>query len=145
MSKEQDFNALDLARKVIELADANPEKVYKREVDPHGYASCSYVHEGDVPGCIVGHALIQLGVTPKAIRKAGVNNSGVFSAMNALGIRDVSFFDPKAGCYIGLSGSIGVAQSNQDAGFTWGSAVLRLRQAVALAEAPVAAGTAVLG
>lgn len=119
----QTITALDVARKALELADANPGFIYQRPVAGEG---CKYVHyrDSDAPegGCIFGQALLALGVKVDDIPE----NIGIRALLPELGI--------EGGMYGELAHSMGYAQGRQDGGATWRAATSDLRSVVAMLD-----------
>lgn len=96
------FTALDLAKKALEIAEANPDYVY-----PSG--DCVYVEdEHDEKGsCLFGQALIALGVWPETL--------DAYYDTNIVGVLDdMDVHHPKRAF-------LEAAQMGQDAGAPWGS------------------------
>lgn len=109
----------DVALKAVELADANPDFIYKSpEITPGTRGMCTYVHrdeEDNSPtgeGCLFGQALMALGVDPNTIPES----LHIAVAMRDLGIENTGFAETMVS-----------AQGNQDAGIPWGAAVENLR------------------
>lgn len=117
------ITALDVARKALELADADPEFVYQPEgSDAPTTTGCKYVHRDadgkpTGEGCIFGQALTGLGVNPDDIREF----ISVDEVMHRLGIEST---DPKLEDYMQLT------QANQDGGDPWGLSIATLREYV---------------
>lgn len=111
------------------IVDMGADFVYEKgtfEVeDPWGDVQdkplCAYLHNDEngnptVPGCLVGHALLKLGVSKEFLAKhnAGPTASDVAQYMEAEGIASVT---RKARTLFGW------AQGRQDDGDSWGEAV----------------------
>lgn len=110
---EKQLTAKDVIREVYKLAELYPDKVYERLPVPVG-SGCLYVHpteEGFEPGCIVGVAVLALGVSADAIKEA--NYSRIELMFHKVGIsyttQEVEW--------------LSFVQIKQDKGQTWGSAV----------------------
>ena len=135
------ISSLDLAQKVVDLAKATPKHIYKQPEDVG--QMCSYVHGTRVeaepsglvreyptgketPGCIVGAALLELGITPEQIlhgdQQVGTSNGmlGKLVRIGALSITDVP--DPILAPSPALA-FVRDVQGNQDVGIPWGEAV----------------------
>ena len=111
------ITALDVARKALELADADPEFVYQPERTGGNITGCKYVHEDGEGGCIFGQALLGLGIKSDAIPEF----IAIDEVMHRLGVEST---DPKLEDYMQLT------QGNQDAGHPWSEAVAVLREYV---------------
>lgn len=98
----------DVVREVRALANQSPEFVYTI-VDPRG--SCLYVHEDGQGGCIVGQALMALGVS--AMELGNHEGDAAPSVIRDLGI-EASLEEE-----LWLDG----VQTYQDDGETWSFAV----------------------
>lgn len=116
------ITAVDVARKAVELAEANPEFVYKSEGD-----RCLYVHRDDEgkpngEGCLFGQALVGLGVDPERLKPCeGLEISVVLSN---LGVdRDLDLVD-----------AMDSTQSDQDCSTAWGEAIGHTKDALAELE-----------
>lgn len=141
-----------VARKAIELAEANPEFVYEIPtprpddetyflnaegvvVDEYGYpaegASCLYVHEtGDGPkgGCVFGQALLAVGLTPEELAPFEQNGISALFLGDAVGLKAGSILD-----------AMSKMQTRQDGGDAWGKAVEPLKAWFAKRELVVSA------
>jgi len=87
--------------------------------------TCAYVHEDDVPGCLVGNILVRHGVQPSKFEELGINvDTGSDEALRTL---------ISSGVIVGVSESasefLELVQRHQDGGFTWGYAVEETLQA----------------
>lgn len=108
---------LEVARKALEIAEANPDHVYQQAIGPEGVGACAYVHiDGGVPepGCLFGRAFFELGVDPDELLP--LNLKGIETVLDL--------------CVEGL---LSDAQGNQDVGNAWGTygVVEPLRQFIA--------------
>lgn len=117
----------DLEAKVRELAKARPDFIYEQESS----IDCTYVHKGGKPGCIFGHALLALGVSPVAITDE-VNPVPITTALELLSVselvdEEVFVFSPANPKTLLWMASV---QAYQDGRTPWG-------RAVALADADV--------
>lgn len=63
----------DVVREVRLLAERNPSFVYEL---PEGSDQCMYVHPDGIGGCIVGRALMILGVDPVTLHEHEFNSAG---------------------------------------------------------------------
>lgn len=84
-----DITIQQVVAKVRELAAENPDFVYRPTPGGDFHMSCAYVHDEDgtlKPGCIVGAAVIALGVDPKRIVDNRWNTEGAVSLLSRLGI-----------------------------------------------------------
>lgn len=95
----------DLEQAVREIALESPDYIYDR---PDG--GCVYFDKDGCPSCLIGHGLAKLGITPE--RVGGYNSSGV----GGLSYEDIIVGED-------LDWLINV-QDRQDAGISWGDAVL---------------------
>lgn len=100
----------DLARELYKLADASPDRVYRKQGNDERW--CLYWHPGAGPGCIFGYALHNLGVN--------VSNMQPLSIIRYL----TEWFridpeDPRMQAFMQV-------QQAQDRGEPWGAAVSRL-------------------
>jgi hypothetical protein len=98
------FTPKDVERQVRTVASEYPNYVYSS----NGVHGCYYFHPGPnssyVCGCIIGHALHRLGVTPANIPGAnGVNVGVLFSHYMSIANSD--------------------ARANQDRGVSWGECI----------------------
>lgn len=100
LTRIEDVDPRELARKALEIAQASPDFTYHR-TDPFGPA-CVYVDPFTNEGsCLLGRALLALGVSV----------DDLFD-QNMTGIEDLLGIDAPL---------LGNAQGAQDAGFPWGS------------------------
>lgn len=107
----------DVVRRIKELASENPDYVYR----PVNYSDCANVHEtesGLVPGCIVGKALIDLGVPPGWFVENDLVESGSYVVMKTLGV--ITGRDHLNDHRFRFIDSV---QGHQDDAETWGDAV----------------------
>ena len=136
----------DVARKAIELAEANPDYIYEAPKDGDGFVQgCQYVNrdpQTGVPtgeGCIFGRALVELGVDPESIPEGG----HVAATLKHLGITDfeVRRTTLLARGYAGdpLLVAMVLAQNNQDDKRPWGEAILPVSINLAATRQEVAA------
>lgn len=122
--KKYTFTSKDVLDKVIEIGNRFPDFVYTDQGDSH---TCSYIHAGFrdpdeenpldfVPGrgCIVGQALLDLGVTVDDLEEL---DNGVYSAAGVLG-RLIGF-----GADDDIIEALNEIQNRQDLGKSWGEAV----------------------
>lgn len=76
----------DIVRRITELATENPDHVY--QMDRAG--RCANVHESErggwEPGCIVGKALIDLGVEPEWFVRNALVESGIVTVVRRMGL-----------------------------------------------------------
>jgi hypothetical protein len=109
----------DVAVRILELADKNPDFVYQ----VHGAdGECNYTIRDDndqlVGDCIVGQALISLGVRPtKLYELEGMGAHAVLQEFTTVSSEDDT----------NLLWKIDSVQGNQDIGRSWGLAVKELR------------------
>ena len=110
-----DFTIYDVVRKIVDIAAADPDYKYR---DTHD--RCVYVEEdatGQLVGsCIVGKALVDLGIDKEYLRDKRSNTNGIPAAwviIDDLGL--------DAGTI--AANWVSVVQQRQDAGATWGGAV----------------------
>lgn len=78
-------------------------------------AECTYVHDGDTPGCIVGHAMVRLGVSVGELKP--LNTAGALSLLWELEEKGVLKTTSMA------RNVFMEAQMAQDRGATWGEAL----------------------
>lgn len=107
--------------------------VYTPETDDMGFSSCQYLHlddKGDlnVPGCLVGHAMLTLGVPREELVLFNTGNDahdliGGLKRRKVLGV-----VDPKA------ADLFQVAQGKQDALNAWGTSLRRAKDIVSNRE-----------
>lgn len=86
---EFDFTIDDVVRRIEELAAENPDHVYTPP-DPNT-TRCANVHKtegGWVPGCIVGRALLDLGVPPEWFAEHDLINAASGQVLINLGLFD---------------------------------------------------------
>lgn len=101
------MNPRDLARKALEIAEANPDHIYEQPTLDDGYEACAYVDPRTLEGsCLFGRAFLALGVTPEDLLE--VNTLGICSAL------DVDVNSPEYGL-------LANAQGLQDVGIPWGA------------------------
>lgn len=110
------FTIDELISEVCRLAAERPDFVYERPVEG---SECQYIHEGDEPGCIFGHALLNLGVDPDKLRRS----VAIHTVLQRLGVDATA--DQLDWCL--------VAQSAQDTGEPWAVAVRNANQNFPLA------------
>ena len=86
-----ELTSQDVARKAIELCEADPDHVYEAQtLDPEYHLpECHYVHEDEdtgelYGGCLFGRALIALGVPAALLRD--YNDNGIGHVLAELGI-----------------------------------------------------------
>lgn len=105
-----DLDALEAA--VRDLAAAYPDAIYVGIDDSHG-SKCYYTR-GDVDhgpateGCIIGHALVRIGIDPQTVRKL---DTDMLPIAHILGTR------------LGRSPWFTVVQNRQDDKHTWQYAI----------------------
>ena len=108
----------DIKRAIIDLAEEKPDFIYRPikqfDEDNEPY---SYVTGADDVGCIVGQALMRLGVSPFTLltqenKTASQAIRGIFP--NQFSWEDLNWID--------------TVQSNQDNGFDWKNAVERVNR-----------------
>lgn len=122
-----EIKLIDLATEIIKLADERPSFNYTHQ--EHTGAGCSYV--GAVPqkvggeGCIVGQALMRLGVSEESLRKWEDRElrDNSFSALYEGDLLSFDTNDP-------LVDAINGVQDYQDTGAIWASATHDLRKLV---------------
>ena len=105
-----------LRNEVTRLATENPEHVYEKQPYGDGHFGCLYVIErgGEKVGsCIMGQALINLGVDPREL--ARYEHKGI----------DELLVQVKPGTRYSQVAWFDEVQSSQDAGFSWKVAVER--------------------
>lgn len=115
-----EFTATDVAAKVREIAATKPDYVY-------GLPLCANVDgpPGNmIGGCIVGRALVELGVAPQRFVDLGIRTAGVFKTLRCLGIFDGSTKSDYTEQWSAVSFLLDV-QVLQDRRLPWGSAVAR--------------------
>lgn len=118
----------DVARKAVELADANPEHIY-RQAD-----GCLYVHrdESGLPtgyGCIFGQALIALGVSADVIPE-GKSIAGTLAHLGIFGGTIPDFIHHGVIPGEPLLTAMTQAQTHQDLGSPWGKAIQPVKDAL---------------
>lgn len=108
----------DIKRTIIDLAEEKPDFIYRPikqfDEDNEPITTCSYVTGEDDVGCIVGQALMRLGVSLFTLltqenKTASQAIRGIFP--NQFSWEDLDWID--------------TVQSNQDNGFDWKNAVER--------------------
>lgn len=147
------YTEIEVARKAVELADANPEFTYKApllvadnetyfladdgslvddcgyEVDPEG-GECRYVHTEEdgtkVPGCLYGQALHALGMPLAAMASYEENSVSMFWGRHS--------WDEMSPVLKAIQSS----QQNQDRGEAWGEAIEPVKKALAELEGEAA-------
>ena len=104
----------ELWSEVQKVGEGRPEFVYEQDSSPGG-RSCSYARDGQ-PSCIVGHALVRLGLSVGDLELFDeLGDSGISEVVEASGhIFDED--DPEA------TRKATVAQNQQDHGKPWGEA-----------------------
>ena len=104
----------ELWSEVQKVGEERPEFVYEQDSSPGG-RSCSYARDGQ-PSCIVGHALVRLGLSVGDLELFDeLGDSGISEVVEASGhIFDED--DPEA------TRKATVAQNQQDHGKPWGEA-----------------------
>lgn len=79
------FTVQDLAAKVRELAAENPDYIYQPPKGTIGCKNAEKTADGEwVGSCIVGRALIALGINPRWFEDAGYNGSSFGTVFDAL-------------------------------------------------------------
>lgn len=112
----------DLYAQVRIIAEEHPERIYHdyyAEVFPEAdHAECAYFLENGAPGCIVGHALHRLGINAQDVEEM---NTGI-------GVTDlldsISYVDPMDRRQMSMVNWLTIAQSAQDRGEPWSSAII---------------------
>jgi hypothetical protein len=105
----------DAHRAVKEAVKAKGEDYVYADPDPQG--SCSYVH-GDTPGCIVGHALHNLGVSIDLLRAMDCSDVPIFAAAYELELVPAGVTATEKALQFFTA-----AQMHQDMRATWGQAL----------------------
>lgn len=135
-----------IARKAVELADANPGFIYEaptRIDDETGeeYAGdCAYLHrEGSEvrPGCLYGHALLDLGMPAEELsRHEDTDIYAVLQNLQLVTYRDRAVYEDSAFDKTPetLPGAILQAQRKQDMNYPWGEAVEGIKAVLAKTE-----------
>ena len=103
---------------VLALADEHPDATYV----PDGESkTCSYVRGSAAgqPGCLLGQALIRLGVDPDELAEV--------EGVQPVGVRIIEVLDAMEVPRSNVVESLAWAQDLQDDGVPWGSAVRDLR------------------
>ena len=119
MTKYSNITADQVLDQIKTIAAENPDHVYEAPADlATDLGRCLYVHY-DEPGCIVGKALFDLGVSLGDLTTFGDDarlggGAPAESLLKELGI---------IGCLDSASGRIQSIQSRQDRGIPWGEAV----------------------
>lgn len=120
------MKVVDVAREIVRLGRENPEHVYEMTSD----LGCTYVretseeiYEGD---CIVGQAMINLGLDPKilldadeALFRGGGKSASTIIIENRSAVED---HDDE------ILARIDWVQGNQDEGAEWGAAIRNLTE-----------------
>lgn len=120
------MKVIDVAREIVRLGRENPEHVYEMTSD----LGCTYVretleedYEGD---CIVGQAMINLGLDPKilldadnALIRGGGKTASAIIIENRSAVED---HDDE------ILARIDWVQGNQDEGAEWGAAIRNLTE-----------------
>lgn len=83
---EFDFTIDDIVRRITELGREKPDHVYTPRDSRAGCANIEATEAGWVPGCIVGTALIDLGVTTTWFVDHGVIRNGSIPVLRELGL-----------------------------------------------------------
>ena len=111
------FTVADVIEQVRALAAERPEFVYRStSTDDGDHPSCSYVTGADGQGCIIGQALMRLGVEEE--RLADLEDS-IPGGMGA----DTLLFRLLGRGYAEGEMWISAVQASQDTGIPWGKAV----------------------
>lgn len=108
-------------KNIRDLAEERPDFVYEApEFDAsEGGPECLYVHPGNQPGCIVGHALMMDGVAAEALIKFDntyANGIGVRAGVVTANLCDDTPTQQEQWWMDSV-------QSNQDSGKTWSESV----------------------
>lgn len=98
------ITATDVERRVREIAEADPLHIYVKG------ESCTNIAHEDSEACLIGRALMGLGVSEALIIERGVIDNGAETTLDTLGI---------PGCADWLS----EVQQQQDTGAAWNDAV----------------------
>ena len=111
----------DVLAEVIKVGEAEPDFVYTEQPDVNYDGTCHYLYgndEGEGRGCIVGQALLNLGIPKERIESFREDYADVFLP-NVLGLTE-----PDAGSseYVTLR-NLTYIQYAQDDGTPWGEAV----------------------
>ena len=118
--RPSDITPLDVAKKALELAEANPDFVYVSPVQTAGInEDCFYFWKGR-PSCLFGQALAALGFGPDDVAE--------FAGINV--VLERLFPDPAVKSdadRFAKYGGLDIAQSYQDEGEPWGKAAEPIR------------------
>lgn len=110
-----------LEQKVREIAASNPEYVYGKRY-PERLLSCTYADTGDSCACLIGLALVALGVPNGELaqvdRRQGLDSASIGAVLEHLGSTEDSTW-------------LNDVQGSQDGRVPWGSAVERADAAAA--------------
>lgn len=124
LTQTTEATALDVARKAVDLANANPDHIYQPQPNTAG---CMYVHRDengkriDGEGCLFGQAMIAVGV-PVTRDDEHTHIGAVLHSKGLDGPGD-------------LLGLMEQVQSCQDARDTWGDAIGPLADYLATLDA----------
>jgi hypothetical protein len=105
-------DAAELQAAMREMADENPNKIYKKAFIDDGVPVCAYFDEDGCPSCLVGQGLSRLGLTMESVK--GHNTDGTGDLIKAGIIVDADD---------ALAEWLENAQSYQDTGFKWSEAI----------------------
>ncbi|AWN04365.1 hypothetical protein PBI_GRAYSON_21 [Rhodococcus phage Grayson] len=111
------ISKVDLKEEVLRLAAEKPDFIY--ESDPNAEESCAYLAWDDdkaYGSCIMGQALMNLGVDPVELSK--YEGSDISAVVSALNDNEPPHYhrDP-------FDFWLSYVQGRQDAGYTWSKAV----------------------
>lgn len=117
---------IDVAREIVRLGRENPEHVYEQTSD----LGCTYVreisednYEGD---CIVGQAMINLGIDPEILHDADNSMfSGGGASASTLIVQNRSVVEEHDDVILNR---IDTVQAGQDRGDKWGVAIKNLTE-----------------
>ena len=116
MSKK--IKATAIEQEVRSIAEKNPDFVYRSPLAEDN-ERCVYIHNGK-PSCIVGQALVRLGVDKEFLHKLDTDYEGGVGILEALQSYDEFEFDDKEAADL-----VAWSQHFQDTGIPWGEAVER--------------------
>jgi len=119
MMSNETARALVIA--VREVAAANPDKIYIKETDAHGYSSCLYTHKDGSPGCLIGQGLAKLGI--KVSHDETRNTEGIDSSNGCWPELEADDEDQAYEEVSVLVNWLSAAQGHQDVGYPWSEAV----------------------
>lgn len=111
----------EILDKIFEVGKANPDFIYKNQPEYDGM-QCYYIGanaEGEGEPCIVGKALMELGVSKEKLSSFG-NEEAAEYLPDLLGITEVSDNDFR------ILRTIQVIQDRQDDNVPWGRAIINL-------------------